>query len=257
MSVKTLRRLTILSTTVFLLAASASADRLFFQDGTKVDGTYLGGSGGSIQFRMNDGTVKSYDLSSIQWIYLSQKPTQAGTSNPSTSQPQSPAGPHPSPSGTNATSAVVPSNTGSDVPQDQAQLALDFHNQKRRDVGSPPLQWSAELAAYAQKWANHLANDNHCQLDHTVDNKYGENLFGGSGTTYTALFASQDWYSEKQKYTYGILTDANWYATGHYTQMVWKNTTQVGIGQANCAGGGSVIAAEYYPPGNYMGEKPY
>ena len=100
-------------------------------------------------------------------------------------------------------------------------------------------------------------NDNHCQLDHTVDNKYGENLFGGSGTTYTALFASQDWYSEKQKYTYGILTDANWYATGHYTQMVWKNTAQVGIGQANCAGGGSVIAAEYYPPGNYMGEKPY
>jgi len=31
--------------------------------------------------------------------------------------------------------------------------------------------------------------------------------------------------------------------------MVWKNTAQVGIGQANCAGGGSVIAAEYYPPG--------
>lgn len=257
MSVKTLRRLTILSTTVFLHAASASADRLFLQDGTKVDGTYLGGSGGSIQFRMNDGTVKSYDLSSIQWIYLSQKPTQAGTSNSSTSQPQSPAGLHLSPSGTNAASAVVPSDTGSDVPQAQAQLALDFHNQKRRDVGSPPLQWSTELAAYAQKWANQLANDNHCQLDHTVDNKYGENLFGGSGTTYTALFASQDWYSEKQKYTYGILTDANWYAMGHYTQMVWKNTTQVGIGQANCAGGGSVIAAEYHPPGNYMGEKPY
>ena len=112
-----------------------------------MDGTYLGGSGGSIQFRMNDGTVKSYDLSSIQWIYLSQKPTQAGTSNSSTSQPQSPAGPHPSPSGTNAASAVVPSDTGSDVPQDQAQLALDFHNQKRRDVGSPRLQWSTELAA--------------------------------------------------------------------------------------------------------------
>lgn len=250
MSVTTLRRLTILSITVFLLTASASADRLFLQDGTKVDGTYLGGSGASIQFRMNDGNVKSYDLSSIQWIYLGQRPA-------STSHSQSPAGPRPSAGGTNANSAVVPANTGSNVPQDQAQLALDFHNQKRLEVGSPALQWSTELAAYAQKWANHLANDNHCQLDHTVDNKYGENLFGGSGVTYTALFASQDWYGEKQKYTYGVLTDANWYATGHYTQMVWRNTTQIGMGQANCAGGGSVIAAEYYPPGNYMGQKPY
>ena len=53
---------------------------------------------------------------------------------------------------------------------------------------------ATQLAAYAQKWVNHLANDTNCQLDHTVDNKYGENLFGGSGVTYTALFASQDWY---------------------------------------------------------------
>jgi pathogenesis-related protein 1 len=255
---KTLRRLTILSTTFFLCAGLASADRLFLRDGTKVDGTYVGGAAGSIQFRLGDGTVKSYDLSSIQWIYVTQRPaTPAGTSKSPASQPASPAGPHPASSGTSATSAVVPSSTGSDVPQDQAQLALDFHNQKRRDVGSPPLQWSPELAAYAQKWANHLASDNNCQLDHTADNKYGENLFGGDGMTYTALFASQDWYSEKEKYTNGVLTQANWYATGHYTQMIWSNTQQVGIGQARCAGGGSVIAAEYYPPGNYMGQKPY
>jgi pathogenesis-related protein 1 len=255
---KTLRRVTIFSATVFLLAGLASADRLFLRDGTQMDGTYLGGAAGSIQFRLNDGTVTNYDLSSIQWIYVSQRSaTPANTSRPSTSQPASPAGSHPATGSANAPSTVVPSNTGSDVPQDQAQLALDFHNQKRRDVGAPALQWSAELAAYAQKWANHLANDNNCQLDHTVDNKYGENLFGGEGRTYTPLFASQDWYSEKEKYTYGVLTDANWYPTGHYTQMVWSNTRQIGIGQARCAGGGSVIAAEYYPAGNYMGQKPY
>jgi pathogenesis-related protein 1 len=214
----------------------------------KADGTYPGGSGASIQFRMNDESVKTYDLSSIEWIYLSPRPA---------TQAVSPAGSNSATGSTTTNSALVPANTGSNVPQDQAQLALDFHNQKRRDVGSPPLEWSTELAAYAQRWANHLATDNNCRLDHTVDKTYGENLFGGSGTTDTALFASQDWYSEKPKYTYSVLTDANWYATGHYTQMVWKNTTQIGIGQTNCAGGGSVIAAEYYPPGNYMGEKPY
>ena len=254
----TLRRLTILSTTVFLLTASASADRLFLQDGTKVDGTYLGGSGGSIQFRMNDGTVKSYDLSSIQWIYLSQKPA---------TQPAQPTPLHRS-LNLRLVPILLPAAPMRTPPwflQTQVPMSLRTRpnspstsiTRSGADVGSPPLQWSTELAAYAQKWANHLANDNHCQLDHTVDNKYGENLFGGSGVTYTALFASQDWYGEKQKYTYGVLTDANWYATGHYTQMVWRNTTQIGMGQANCAGGGSVIAAEYYPPGNYMGQKPY
>jgi pathogenesis-related protein 1 len=251
---KTLSRLTVVSTTLLLLTAPASADRLFLRDGTKLDGTYLGGAADSIQFRLSDGTVQSYDLTSIQWLYMSQRaatPVKSPKSSAAPGTPSSTAGI------SNATAAVVPSNTGSNLPQDQAQLALDFHNQKRRDVGAPALEWSTELAAYAQKWADHLARDKHCQLDHTVDNKYGENLFGGSGRSYTALFASQDWYSEKKKYTYGILTEGNWYPTGHYTQMIWSNTRQVGIGQANCPGGGTVIAAEYYPPGNYMGQKPY
>lgn len=152
---------------------------------------------------------------------------------------------------------VVPADTGSSVSQTQAQLALDYHNAKRHDVGSPPLQWSPVLAAVAQSWANHLANDNHCGLSHTVNGRYGENLFGGSGVPYTALDASKSWYSEISKYTYGPITAANFAPTGHYTQMVWSGTTQVGIGQANCRGGGTVIAAEYSPPGNYIGQKPY
>jgi uncharacterized protein YkwD len=153
--------------------------------------------------------------------------------------------------------AVVPSNTGSNVPQAQAQAALDFHNAKRHDVGTPPLLWSVALAAVAQNWANHLAATNHCGLIHTPNSRYGENLFGGSGISYTALDASQDWYNEISKYTYGVVTPTNFAPTGHYTQMVWSHTTSVGIGQANCSGGTTVIVAEYDPPGNYVGQKPY
>lgn len=153
--------------------------------------------------------------------------------------------------------AAVPSNTGSNVPQAQAQAALDFHNAKRHDVGVPPLQWSATLAAAAQNWANHLASTNHCGLVHTINDRYGENLFGGSGMAYTALDASQDWYNEISKYSYGVVTATNFASTGHYTQMIWSHTTAVGIGQANCPGGATVIVAEYDPPGNYIGQKPY
>jgi hypothetical protein len=109
----------------------------------------------------------------------------------------------------------------------------------------------------AQNWANHLAKDEGCSLIHSQNNPYGENLFGGPGGPYTALDAAQAWYSEIEKFHYGVLTDANWYPTGHYTQVIWHTTTQVGMGQATCSGGGTVIAAEYNPPGNYIGQKPY
>jgi pathogenesis-related protein 1 len=154
-------------------------------------------------------------------------------------------------------STAVPSNTGSRVPPDQAQLALDFQNAKRRDVDAPPLEWSADLAASAQSWADHLAADRNCGLEHTVNNKYGENLFAGSGRAFTALDAAEAWYGEIKDYHYGVLTAANFSQTGHYTQMVWSRTTKVGMGQATCSGGAIAIVAEYDPPGNYIGQKPY
>ncbi len=149
-----------------------------------------------------------------------------------------------------------PSSTGSAVSAANAQLALQFHNCARQEVGSPPLQWSTELSAYAQNWANHLAKDEHCNLVHSEGGDYGENLFGGSGS-YTPLFASQDWYTEKKLFHYGVLNESNWAPSGHYTQMVWKATTNVGMGEAHCPGGDLVIVAEYSPAGNMMGEKPY
>jgi pathogenesis-related protein 1 len=146
---------------------------------------------------------------------------------------------------------------GSSLSAEDVRAALDFHNAKRKDVGAPPLTWSPELASIAQQWANRLAADKNCGLEHTPNSKYGENLFGGSGKAYTALDASQSWYDEIKDYTPGVLTESNWAKTGHYTQMVWSKTQRLGMGQATCPNGSTVIAAEYDPPGNYMGQKPY
>lgn len=154
----------------------------------------------------------------------------------------------------------APAQTGSKVSQAEAQEALDFHNKARKDVGTNPLEWSTELATYAQEWADKLAANN-CAFEHrSGENRvkpYGENIFWGMGTTYTALNASKSWYSEIEKYVHGPLSSDNWSAAGHYTQMVWYNTTAVGIGLSKCADGATLIVANYNPPGNYMGEKPY
>lgn len=155
---------------------------------------------------------------------------------------------------------TVPPASGSKLSQDEAQITLDFHNKVREDVGSPALQWSKELSGYAQAWANHLASS--CKLEHRPDSgpwaqKFGENIFWGGGEDYSALNASESWYSEIEEYKYGPVTNSNWYKTGHYTQMVWKSTTHIGIGKAVCKNGTILIVANYSPAGNYIGERPY
>lgn len=161
---------------------------------------------------------------------------------------------------TNSNSGSI-GNTGSAVSKSEAQEALDFHNQVRNDVGAPPLSWSAELSEYAQEWADFLAKKG-CELEHRSSlgrnpKNYGENLYGGRGGVRTALDASKAWYSEIKDFKNVVLNSSNWYNTGHYSQMVWRNTSQVGIGSAKCPNGAYIIVANYNPPGNYMGQKAY
>jgi len=156
---------------------------------------------------------------------------------------------------------TIPDFTGSKVTREEAQIALDFHNKVRTDVGVTTLTWSTDLAKFAQEWADHLASQG-CDMQHRPRNgewtqKYGENIFWGKGRDYSALDASKGWYSEIEHYTYGVLNSSNWSKTGHYTQMVWKSTTQVGIAVAKCSDGAIIIVANYNPGGNYMGESPY
>jgi len=156
---------------------------------------------------------------------------------------------------------TIPDFTGSKLTKEEAQIALDFHNKVRTDVGVTALTWSPDLAKFAQEWADHLASQG-CDMQHRPRHgewtqKYGENIFWGMGMNYSALDASKSWYSEIEFYTHGALNSSNWSKTGHYTQMVWKKTTQVGIAVAKCSDGAIIIVANYNPPGNYMGESPY
>ena len=44
---------------------------------------------------------------------------------------------------------------------------------------------------------------------------------------------------------------------GHYTQMIWSTTTEVGIAVAISDTGKVYVAARYSPPGNWVGSHPY
>ena len=157
----------------------------------------------------------------------------------------------------------IPLVTGSAVNAADAKKFLAHHNKVRAEVGVGELKWSAKFSTYAQAWADNLAATNKCKLKHSecVDKdgtSLGENLFWGSSSdAYAVVDGSYSWYEEKMMYANYKVGEPKWKGTGHYTQMVWKSTKEVGVGVAYCKNGGIIVSASYYPAGNMVGETPY
>lgn len=143
---------------------------------------------------------------------------------------------------------------------------LEAHNEARREVGVSELTWSPELADFAQEWANTLLREG--QLRHRPagswsGGSFGENLSGAqSSAAGGALLHPQrvveNWVSEKAYYDYASNTCEAGTVCGHYTQVVWDQTTQVGCGVArNEEATREVWVCNYTPAGNFVGERPY
>jgi len=81
----------------------------------------------------------------------------------------------------------------------------------------------------------------------------GENLFGGSVAS--PKLALDIWAGEAKDYDYASGRCSG--VCGHYTQVVWRDSTELGCGAATCENGMELWVCNYNPPGNYRGEKPY
>lgn len=135
---------------------------------------------------------------------------------------------------------------------------LVAHNYYRRELGLPDLVWSDKVAESAQTWANYLAATE--TFEHSQGSVYGENLWRGTADASSQREMVDAWGSEKENFVFGTFPDVfrkgDWTSVGHYTQIIWKNTTEVGCGLAS-GGGNDILVCQYNPPGNYEGEQPY
>ena len=137
---------------------------------------------------------------------------------------------------------------GSKLPAD-AQQMVDAHNAARAKHCAAPLTWSPKLAKVAQAWANKL-RDNNCAFDHS-HGQYGENLAAGTTGYMDPNAVVAMWYEEIKDYDFtnpGFSMN-----TGHFTQVVWKGTSAVGCGMAQCKGM-DVWVCNYDPAGNWDGQ---
>jgi pathogenesis-related protein 1 len=158
-----------------------------------------------------------------------------------------------------ATTTGSNTTTGSKLTPEEVQNLMTLHFNIRAEVRAQPLTWSKELAAYAQKWADHLAVTK-CDLAHRPSSGewkqiYGENLFAGSAKFFTVADAVKLWESEKKNYKGQAIGNGS-ANSEHYTQLVWKNTKQVGCGKAVCKDN-LIVVCNYDPQGNIAGQLPY
>jgi pathogenesis-related protein 1 len=148
---------------------------------------------------------------------------------------------------------------GSNLTREQKRSLMLIHSRIRADVGVARLTWSAELAAFAQEWADQLAaascTPKHRPASGQWRQRYGENIYMGMTSSSPETDAMETWESEKQYFKGQPLSTSDLRAI-HYTQIVWKTTTQVGCAVVECEDN-VVVVCNYAPAGNTIGQKPF
>ncbi|XP_063699505.1 uncharacterized protein LOC134830072 isoform X2 [Culicoides brevitarsis] len=132
---------------------------------------------------------------------------------------------------------------------------LKAHNEYRSKHGVPSLKLNKRLCRYAEEWARVIAARG--VLAHRSNSEYGENIFcvWSSSVLATGVVSGREpvdnWYSEVDKHVFG--KEPSTLKTGHFTQVVWKDSRELGVGVGSNRSGQTYVVCNYDPPGNFIG----
>lgn len=131
---------------------------------------------------------------------------------------------------------------------------LKAHNEYRARHGVPALRLSKKLCRHAEEWAKILSSRG--ILLHRNNSSYGENIFcswsSNSNNNHVGGREPVDnWYHEMSQHVFH--KEPTTLKTGHFTQVVWRESRELGVGMAKNRSGEVFIVANYDPPGNFIG----
>ncbi|KAJ7786011.1 CAP domain-containing protein, partial [Mycena metata] len=139
-------------------------------------------------------------------------------------------------------------SNGSRASNSDVQTYLQTHNSIRSQHGAVSVTWSNAAAEKAQEWADECKN----QHSGGTLGPLGENLAAGTGS-FSITDAVKAWTDEVSEY------NANNPQPSHFTQVVWKASTEIGCAVQTCdgifAGFGAAqyYVCEYSVQGNVIG----
>lgn len=131
---------------------------------------------------------------------------------------------------------------------------LKAHNEYRARHGVPALRLSKKLCKHAEEWAKILASRG--ILLHRNNSSYGENIFcswssNANNNHVGGREPVDNWYHESSQHVFH--KEPTTLKTGHFTQVVWRESRELGVGMAKNRSGEVFIVANYDPPGNFIG----
>ena len=176
--------------------------------------------------------------------------------------------------------AVLPHCAQSVFTQSQKDAMLNAHNNARSIASPTPctplpaMTWNTVLANVAQAYADRCIYDHNKLRTEDANGAFGyvgENLYISTNTPSNPAVSVTPWDREKQDYDYATPACAPGKVCGHYTQIVWNSSQQLGCGAKLCDGAttinfpwstsrypkGYIVVCNYGPGGNFRNTKPY
>lgn len=144
-----------------------------------------------------------------------------------------------------------------EAPDAFAAQMLAGHNAERSRLGIAPLMWSARLAEEARGWASNLAARG--VLQHSGnEGGTGESLWIGTRGAYPPSEMIAAFVGERKHFQPGrfpaVSRTGRWSDVGHYTQLIWPRTREVGCAVVQ-GRNWDVLVCRYYPAGNIYGQQ--
>ena len=129
---------------------------------------------------------------------------------------------------------------------------IDLHNELRKNYNSPNLKENKNLNKIANKIARDLIlNQEKNQIKIYNGKSFGENVIISESNEPNIIF--KNWSDESKNYDFNKNTLDK--KALHFTQIIWKETNEIGIAiTKDIQNNKYCIVVLYYPPGNTLGE---
>lgn len=131
---------------------------------------------------------------------------------------------------------------------------LTKHNYYRAQHQVSDLSRVSAIESIAQNYSDYLASINTMvhSSNQYLGTKLGENLYWGPKNANIGKSSVDAWYNEVDDYDFNSPGFSG--STGHFTQVVWKGSQNLGCGVGCGTKNYCYVTCNYYPPGNYLGQ---